>query len=473
MISTFAAFIVYSAVVLFIGLWATRLPQKTPSEIHLGNRDHGTWTSALSTSASTESGWVLLGMVGMGYSIGVNCFWSLVFGVMGYSLNWYIMAPQLRRKSEKLNAITIPEFIITSTGNTAVSRLTASIASALAVFFLLIYVSAQFSAAGKALSSQFNISYTTAVACAVTMIAAYAVLGGFRAVSWTDNIQALMMVFALVILPLIIVKNIGGFGNLIEVLHEKDPTLVHVFHGASSVRGMFISIAPWLMIGLGYSGQPHAIARLMATKDDAVLRRAPIIAMIWMVIVYSGAIILGMAARVGYEHLPTISADPETALPVLAVELMPGVLAGVTLAAIIAAISSTADSTLLSATTTVTRDIRATLGLPPAKNELLFNRLMIVTLALLSAYFAMRETHVIFQFVLVAFYGLGASLGPVLLYCSLNNRPAPVPALLGVVTGGALILIFRDHELNFLISFFAGLIAIFIGHAFYKERKTS
>ena len=66
MASTFIAFILYSTAVLGIGLWATRMPQKTSEEIHLGNREHGTWTSALSNSASTESGWVLLGMVGMG-----------------------------------------------------------------------------------------------------------------------------------------------------------------------------------------------------------------------------------------------------------------------------------------------------------------------------------------------------------------------------------------------------------------------
>ena len=464
MVSTLIAFIFYSAAVLIIGIWATRLPQETSEDIHLGSREHGTWTSALSTSASTESGWVLLGMVGMGYSIGVNCFWTLPFGVLGYALNWYILAPKLRKKSESLHAVTISEFIAESTGLTGISKLAAAIAGVLSTFFLLIYVSAQFSAAGKALSSQFPISYSNGVLCAVALIVFYAVLGGFRAVSWTDNLQALMMVFSLVLLPLIIVFKIGGFSVLYTSLQIKDSSLVSLFHGASDMKGRFLSIAPWLMIGLGYCGQPHAIARLMAVKDETVLRRAPVIAMIWLVLVYAGAITLGMAARVGFEHIESISADPETALPVLAVELMPGILAGITLAAIIAAISSTADSTLLSATTTVTRDIRTALRIPTAKNELLSHRIMIVLLAMVSAYFALRRTRVIFHFVLVAFYGLGASLGPVILYCSLIKKPQPLPALAAVVTGGCLIFIFQSHELNFLISFLSGIAAIVVVH---------
>ncbi len=193
--------------------------------------------------------------------------------------------------------------------------------------------------------------------------------------------------------------------------------------------------------------------------------------MIWLVIVYAGAILFGMAARAGYEHIESISSDPETALPVLAVELMPGILAGITLAAIIAAISSTADSTLLSATTTVTRDIRAALRIRAIKNELLFNRIMIILLAMLSAYFALRQTHVIFQFVLVAFYGLGASLGPVILYCSLCKKPGAFQSLSGIVVGGTLILILRNHQLNFLISFFAGIVAIIISHVFFQRNS--
>ncbi|MCE5251948.1 sodium/proline symporter [bacterium] len=468
MVSSLIAFALYSIAVLGIGFWATRLPQKTAEEIHLGNREHGAWTSALSASASTESGFVLLGMVGMGYTQGVSCFWMVAAGLLGYFLNWYVLAPKLRRKSEAMKAITIPEIIASATGSTSVSRLASALAAVFAIVFLLAYVSAQFSAAGKALSSQFPISYSAGVLAAAGLIVFYAVLGGFRAVSWTDNLQATMMVLSLIVLPVVVLFKIGGIPGLVSSLEAKGAHLVSLTGGAADLKGKLLLILPWLMIGLAYPGQPHGLARLMAAKDERVLRLAPVIAMIWLVIVYTGAITLGMAARAGFENLHSIAADPETALPVLAVAHMPGILAGMTLAAIIAAISSTADSQLLSAATTVIRDIRAALRLPPLKNELLVTRVTIFLLAVLSTYFAMRQTHVVFKFVLYAFFGLGASLGPVILYCILWKNPQPLPSLLAVIVGGVSIFLVQRFTLHFLISFCTAILVIIISHGILR-----
>ncbi|MFC1541022.1 sodium/proline symporter [Candidatus Latescibacterota bacterium] len=464
MILTLLSFVIYSIAVLFIGLWAARKPQNTTEEIHLGNREHGSWTSALSTSASTESGFVLLGMVGMAYTQGVSCFWMIAAGLLGYVLNWLVLAPKLHKKSIALNAVTIPEFIYFSTGKTAVSKISSLLAAFFAIFFLMTYVSAQFVAAGKALSSQFPLSYPTGVILSAALIAFYAVLGGFRAVSWTDNLQAIIMAFALVVLPAIILFKIGGFPNLFSSLQAKDPNLVSFTAGAISLKDKLLVILPWLMIGIAYPGQPHGIVRLMAAKDRNTLRRAPVIAMIWMVIIYTGAIILGLAARASYENLGGIAADPETALPVLAVKLMPGIFAGITLAAIIAAISSTADSQLLAASSTIISSIRDYLKLPGLKYELIITRIAIISLTVVSSYFALRQTQIVFRFVLYAFFGLGASLGPVILYCSLCKKPRPYPSLLGIAVGGILTFIVQRYTLNFLICFIAGSLTIIILH---------
>jgi len=151
------------------------------------------------------------------------------------------------------------------------------------------------------------------------------------------------------------------------------------------------------------------------------------------------------------------------------VELMPGILAGVTLAAIIAVISSTADSQLLSAATTVIRDIRAALKLPPLKNELLFTRVAIFLLATLSAYFALGQTRVIFKFVLYAFFGLGASLGPGILYCTLCKNPRPLPSLLAVIVGGVSTFFVQSFTLHFLISFCGAILTIIISHSIIER----
>lgn len=463
MVATIIAFSLYLIAVVVVGIRAARKSQSTASEVHLGNREHGTWTSALSSSASTESGFVLLGMVGMGYSVGANCFWIVPAGIIGYLINWLLLGPQIRRKSEELDVVTIPEFISAVTGHTAVSKLAACLASLCAIVFLIAYVAAQFSAAGKALSTQFGTTFAFGLLIGAGIVALYAILGGFRAVSWTDNLQAVMMVIALIILPAVVVSKVGGLTAMFEQLRSIDPTLVSFSAGTSGVSAVMAAL-PWLMLGLAYPGQPHAVARLMATRDERSFQPGAVVAVIWFTVVYSGAVLLGMAARAGFADVGAIQKDPETTLPTLAVDFLPGILAGTVLAAVLAAISSTADSTLLSAATTVVRDARAALGLQPAQNELRATRVVIIVLTLISIVFAFQNTSVVFTLVLYAWSGLGASLGPTVLYCSLAKKPKALPALFGLVVGASLAFALHSFSLNLLLAFSGSIMAIVLGH---------
>lgn len=475
MTTSIIAFIAYGVAVLAIGLWASRKSQSTPEEIHLGGREHGKWTSALSSSASTESGFVLLGMVGMGFSVGANAFWIVPAGVFGYLLMWLVLGPKLRQKSADLKVVTMPELIAVSTGGGRVSRLASVLASLLALTFLCAYVSAQFNAAGKALSVQFEMPFWTAAVTGATLVVVYALLGGFRAVSWTDNVQALMMLFALVALPVIVVAHLGGPAAMLEKLGAVDPKLTSLTGGAQGA-GVLMATLPWLMLGLAYPGQPHAVARLMAAKDQSVFRPAAVIAIVWFVLIYSGAVTLGMAARAGFAGVEEIAKDPEHILPVLAHDFLPGLVAGVTVAAIMAAICSTADSTLLSAATTVVRDLRAawirsrtkggsTEMRESATTELMLVRGVILLLACVATAVALSDsTGNVFGLVLYAWSGLGASLGPVTLYCALARRPHPVAALAGLLVGGTLAFAIQGHALDLLIGFSASAGAVIIVH---------
>lgn len=489
MIVAIVSFVVYVIAVLAVGVWAAGKPQRSAEEIHLGGRQHGKWTSALSASASTESGFVLLGMVGMGYSIGANALWIVPAGIFGYMLMWLVLGPKLRDKSLQLKVVTVPELIAVSTGGGRISKIATTIASFLALIFLIAYVAAQFNAAGKALSTQFNIPFGVGVFIGGALVTIYAVLGGFRAVSWTDNIQAVMMAFALVVLPSVIVFHLGGFGAVLDSLRAIDPKLTSLTGGAKG-EGVVMAILPWLMLGLAYPGQPHAVARLMAAKDENVFGPASVIAIIWFILIYSGAVVLGMAARAGFSDVAEISLDPERTLPVLALQFLPGIIAGVIVASVMAAISSTADSTLLSAATTVVRDLRAafrcTTDVTPQKSsysnnliesvqelstesrkELVTMRIVIIVLAAFATGIALSDdTGNVFGLVLYAWSGLGASLGPVTLYCALTKRPQPIPALAGLLVGGCLAFGLHGHNLGLLIGFGASLTTLILAHIF-------
>jgi sodium/proline symporter len=464
---TTITFIAYAAIIVGIGIAAARHSKESALDVHLAGREHGTWTSALSASVSTESGFVLLGMVGMGYQVGINALWIVPAGVAGYLLNWKVLAPDLREKSDDLDAVTVPEFVSRAT-NDRFSRAAGALAGILGIIFLMAYVAAQFSAAGKAISGQFDLSYLTATGFAAAFVAAYALVGGFRAVSWSDTLQAGMMAFALIILPIVVIQSVGGVGSLFAKLREIDPALVSLTGGATTVSGILMAVLPWLMLGLAYPGQPHAIARLMAAEDRKVFKWAPVIAIVWFILVYSGAVFLGMAAHAGFADLQPIANDPEQVLPVLADRFLPGVLAGTVLAAIIAAITSTADSTLMASATTLARDLREALGLAEPERELLWTRVAILLLSVIATVFAFQETPVVFDIVLVAWAGLGSSLGPTILYCALVDDPKGIAALSGLLTGGGLAFALQSFEIDLLLGFTASAVVVGVVHAVAK-----
>jgi sodium/proline symporter len=467
--ATTIAFAIYAIVIVGIGLYAAFRPQETASEVHLGGREHGTWAAALSASASTESGFVLLGMVGVGYNAGVNALWIVPAGVLGYLLLWVVLAPNLWEETDEHGAVTVPE-LISQTTDDRFSKYAAALGGVFAIIFLLAYVAAQISAAGKSIESQFELSYITATSLTAGFVTAYAMLGGFRAVSWTDTVQALMMLFALVILPITIITDLGGLGAVFSKLHAINPDLTSLTGGASTAWGSFVAIFSWLMLALAYPGQPHAVARIMASKDREVLRRAPYVAIPWFIIIYTGAVLLGMSARVGFSGMEQIASDPEQTLPVLAVEILPGVLGGVVLAAVVAAITSTADSTLIASASTALRDLRKALNIPEPAHEAWWMRGTILTLGAVASGFAFQETGLVFDIVLISWAGLGASLGPAVLYSALADRPKGLASLCGIITGGTLAFVLQQRDLDLLMGFIASGIVILAVHWVLTER---
>lgn len=451
-------FVLYCLTVLALGILAARRNQPTTVDAHLAGRDQSHWTAALSAGASTESGFVMLGMVGMGYSVGANCFWIIPAGILGYLINWVILAPAIRSKSESLEALTIPDLFRRVSGNQYGSRVSALLAASISIVFLLVYTSAQLNAAGKALSSEFEISYVTALSIAAALILSYAILGGFRAISWTDNLQAVMMMVSLVIIPLLAIFSLGGLSNLIDSLRSIDPALISLTAGAENFSGALMASLPWLMLGLAYPGQPHAVARLMATRTGSNTRIAATTGIVWFVLVYAGAITLGMAVRAGYA--PTIGTDDtELLLPKIASTMVPGIIGGVVLASIVAAISSTADSTLFA-----TASITARGFLSEQENRrVLFN--IILSMACVIAFvFALFEVRAVFKLVLYAWAGLGASIGPAVIYTACCNSPKALALNIGMLVGAVLAFTLHEHSLNLLISFAASSVMIAVCH---------
>jgi sodium/proline symporter len=425
--------VTYLGVLLFIG-WRAAKRTHGGEDFHLAGRSLGAWSAGISSTASSESGWVTLGAVGMTFTYGVSGLWYAPGCLLGYLVNVYLVAPRLRPLSAGQGSVTLTDVITRRWGDPRnVLRLTAT---TIILICMMGYVAAQMTAAGKAFSSSLGFEgksgYVLGVVIGAAVIILVTSLGGFRAVAWTDLFQGLLVAIALIALPLYAIARLGGFGALVQGLGAIDPNLLSAGGGRLGpvLWGFIIG---QLGIGLGYPGMPHVITRYMAARDDRQVQKLQVIAMFWGVAVFYGAGLVGLAGRV---TLPGL-ADGEQALMALALQLVHPVLAGLLLAAVISAILSTVSSQLLVAASAVSYDVvEKTLGkASDDRRSLILGRWTVAVVGLLGILVALSEVRLVFWFVLFAWSGLGAAFAPLILLALLRRGVNRHGALAAMLTG--------------------------------------
>jgi sodium/proline symporter len=420
----------YKLALVGIGL-ACRKRTHDEVDFYLGGRRLGSLVAAISASASSSSAWTLLGVSGAAYAWGLAAVWLFPSCVGGFLLNWFLLAPALRRLSRRDDSVTVTEVLAGRPG--APLRSAIVLACSLIVLASLgTYVASQFQGAGKTFSETFDISLTSAVLIGGAIVVFYTLLGGFWAVSVTDTLQGLLMAATSLLLPLVALSAVGGVGALADgMAAAADGEFLSLGRGLPAVSAVGFVLG-LLGIGLGYPGQPHVVNRFMALDDaPGVLRRARIIAVSWAVVVYAGMLTVGWCGRV---LLPGLG-DPEVVFIALTHELFHPVLSGVILAAVLSAIMSTADSQLLVASSTVTRD----LGVGRSRfSPLVRSRLVVLALSAGAAVAALVGSQEIFSRVLFAWAAMGAAFGPVLLVVTLKGEVRPKAKLVSIVVGALL-----------------------------------
>ena len=470
--SVFAvAFTVYTLLIVAIGVYSARFARSSDEDFFLAGRSLGPWVAALSASASSESGWVTVGLVGWAFRSGVSAYWIIPGCLVGFLFNWWVIAPRLRIRSEAVGALTLPDFFAMSFRERwPILRVLSVIVILVA---MLLYVAAQFAAAGKSFAVSFQgVEYQVGVLIGAAIVLIYTVLGGFRAACWTDLVQALIMVGTLVVFPLYLLVAGGGYDAIAVQMAEVDrgflsflPPLDDAGGGAALLGFLLGSGA--LGINLGYPGQPHVLVRFMALADPRSARIGGFISAIWATFVYWGAVTVGLMVRTlteadtssgeatwtaplaaGLAQGATDAGD--TALVLSANNMIPGAMAGMVLAAVLAAICSTADSQLVVAASSVTNDLYVRIFERGGRiAHLLINRLVILALGAAAVLLVINEQIEIYKYVLD--YGwaiLGASFGPQLILLLLWKRATYAGCVAGMVTGFSTALLWKMLDLQ-------------------------
>ncbi|MDM5187528.1 sodium/proline symporter PutP [Bacillus sp. DX4.1] len=463
---------IYMLGMLVIGYFAYKRTSNL-TDYMLGGRTLGPAVTALSAGAADMSGWLLMGLPGAMFSVGLSSSWIAIGLTLGAYANWIYVAPRLRTYSELANnSITIPEFLEHRFHDA--SHMLRLVSGLVIMIFFTFYVASGFVSGAVLFENSFGLNYHVGLLIVGSVVVAYTLFGGFLAVSWTDFVQGIIMVIALVLVPIVTIMNVNGLGPAFDTIRSIDPALLNIFKG-TSVLGI-ISLFAW---GLGYAGQPHIIVRFMAISSVKEIKSARRIGMGWMIFSVVGAMFTGLIGIAYYSKAGLKLSDPETIFVALGSILFHPLITGFLLAAILAAIMSTISSQLLVTSSAITEDLYRTFFKRSASDrELVFvGRMAVLVIALIGCGLAFKQNDTILALVGYAWAGFGSSFGPVVLLSLYWKRMTKWGALAGMIAGATTVITWtqfkflKDFLYEMIPGFTASLLAIIIVSLLTKPSK--
>ncbi|WP_034915581.1 sodium/proline symporter PutP [Erwinia sp. 9145] len=436
-------FCIYILGMVLIGFVAWRSTKNFDDYI-LGGRSLGSFVTALSAGASDMSGWLLMGLPGAIFLSGISESWIAIGLTIGAYLNWKFVAGRLRVQTEHHgNALTLPDFFTSRFEDN--SKLLRVISALVILVFFTIYCASGIVAGARLFESTFGMSYETALWAGAAATIIYTFVGGFLAVSWTDTVQASLMIFALILTPVIVIFAVGGLSDSLKVIEAKSIENINMLKGLDFVA--VISLLGW---GLGYFGQPHILARFMAADSHRSIRSARRISMTWMILCLAGAVAVGFFGIAYFQNHPEqasgVTENGERVFIELARILFNPWIAGILLSAILAAVMSTLSCQLLVCSSALTEDLyKNFLRKNASQRELVWvGRMMVLLIAVIAIALAANPNNRVLGLVSYAWAGFGAAFGPVILLSLIWKRMTRNGALAGMIVGAATVIIWKQ-----------------------------
>ena len=448
--------VLYLAMMILIGVVFSK-GNDDAGDFYLGGRKLSPLVAAMSAEASDMSSWLLLGIPGLAYLSGMaDASWTIIGLAIGTYLNWLFVASKLRRYTEKLGAITIPEYFAARYKDE--KNIITLISAVVIVVFFIPYVASGFAACGKLFNTLFGVNYLFAMIASAIIIALYCSLGGFKAVCMTDLVQSIAMTISLIIVIIFGIHQAGGWDAVVDnakslpgyfsITEIYDPV-----NKTSSPYG-FLTACSMLAWGLGYFGMPHILVRFMAIGDEKKIALSRRVASVWVVIAMFVALLIGMIglAMSANGSIPVLEGSGNAERVIIYITnlmssygILPSIIAGVILSGILAATMSTADSQLLASASAISADLIQAFGKKKLDDETQVKvaKVTVILISIIAIFIAKDPDSSVFQIVSFAWAGFGAAFGPVVLLSLFWKRSNLQGALAGMITGGAFVFIWK------------------------------
>ena len=430
-------FVAYLILILFLGIKAYRRTHSLDDYI-LGGRKLGAVVTALSVGASDMSGWLLLGLPGAIYLSGLSEIWIGIGLVLGAYCNWLFVSKRLRIYSQHANnSLTLPDYFENRFNDT--TRALRLVSAFVILLFFTFYTASGLVGGAILFENSFGLQYSTALISGGLIIVGYTFIGGFLAVAWTDAVQAVLMFLALLVAPIVVILSSGGMDVVWQQMQAVNPQSTKLFSGMTLIG--FLSLIAW---GLGYTGQPHILARFMAAESPQKLVVARRIAMVWMTLALFGSVATGLAGIAYFADNPL--ENPETVFITLSQQLFNPWVAGIITAAILSAIMSTVDSQLLVSSSVISEDFYRVFVRPQAseKELLMVSRGAVIAIALLAMVIASDRESRVLDLVSYAWAGFGAASGPVIVFSLFWRSMTAASAIAGMIVGAVTVVVWSN-----------------------------
>ncbi|MFY9342122.1 MAG: hypothetical protein WAT39_06525 [Planctomycetota bacterium] len=431
------------------------------ADFYLGGKTLGPWVAALSANASSSTAWSLVGVCGFAYTHGLAALWLIPGCVGGFVLNWWFVAPRLRAQTGA--ALTLTDFLAGEPGRPG-RRAVVVAAALLTLFSLTAYVAAQIQVAGTAFDHTFATGPAWGAILGAAVTLTYTLAGGYLASSITNTVQGMQMVGVAIVLPIAAIVHLGGPAAFVDAVARIDAPGYHGLAGTYEGAAAFAFVLGLCGIGLGYPGQPHAVNKFMGMAPGASMAVARTVGIGWAVLLYSGMLVLGLAARASW---PAPAGGTDQVLYEASRHLFHPLLDAIIIASALAAIMSTVDAHLLVCASSLTHDLGLARRLPG--RELLLARATVLGIGVVATLAALRLEANVFKNVLFAWGALGSAFGPLLLVRLAGADVPPRWALASILTGGGLAIAGHYHPLlaprfaDLVVSWLAALAVAVVG----------
>ncbi len=460
----------YMTLLILWGLYQGR-KVKTNADYAIAERNLPGWAAALSERATGESSWALLGLPGAAYATGLTEIWTALGCVFGIITAWGAIAWRLREEAEKYSANTFIDYI--AKRHDDMGKWIRIIGSFTIVFFFFFYVGAQFLGGGKTLHTMFDIDPKMGMLITAAIIVPYTIYGGFRSVVYTDVIQAIVMITALIVGPIVGIIYLANHPELYaqsipQALSQAGPEYNSLIQAASGFGAGVVIVGgfSWFFGYLG--GQPQLSTRFMAIKDPRQAKKARNIGIIWTVVAYIGALSIGWIGIALFG--PNGLEDREFVMPAVLLEIFPPAIAAILITGAIAAMISTADSLLILSATELSENLIKPLFNKKisSRKSLLHSRVITAMLAVIALGLAYLAGDGTFIFTLVSYVwaGIGGTFSIIILFTLFWKRFHGKAALITIIAGMLFTIIWISSGMEKVITsriltfFVAGSVAI-------------